>query len=467
MKKIWVKKRFQVRAPGCCAAERPQEEAAGRGSAPGARGVPAPRCAPPGLRQPQPRLQSRRRTGPRRWCPRGAEGRCSAPRWARPRARRRGCEPPRGGPPQPASPLPALRSKRRRLRGPPGPAAGGHGAGAEALHASSPPRQEHAWHRQSSSAGLAARSAAEQGARTSLGPGGGGGWGPSFQEAPPWGTPDHPASPPGVGHAATLPPPRPVSPQGPGRGRHPQSPPRGAGCVWARGCPVPWWGGDSPAQKGASFSLGHRPAAPSAIGQQAQGHLRGRAGSCLTGCALGTPGEPPAASPWPLSPSVSQPVAPAPHGAGLHVPSSGRLRGLCSMAPSAPSPPPFPLTPRPWLGMEKPPPGPPCGQDVGGSEAGPGLTPPRSGAGLQPGADPCCLLSPSPWAQSGLRGGSPTPLCRLQMKIPGRAHIPRSPLAHSPRSWPRGVCPELLLPPFHLLPGAAPLLESSRAAAGR
>lgn len=74
----------------------------------------------------------------------------------------------------------------------------------------------------------------------------------------------------------------------------------------------------------------------------------------------------------------------------------------------------------------------------------------------------CWLLSPSLWAQSGLQGGSPTPLCRLQMKIPSRAHSPRSPLAHSPRSWPHGVCPELLLPPSHPLPGAAPLLESSR-----
>lgn len=73
--------------------------------------------------------------------------------------------------------------------------------------------------------------------------------------SPPWGTPDHPAHPPGVGHAATLLSACPVSPQGLGRGCH-RSPLRGAQDVFGdvdapccggevaalpkRGHPSPW-----------------------------------------------------------------------------------------------------------------------------------------------------------------------------------------------------------------------------------
>lgn len=67
---------------------------------------------------------------------------------------------------------------------PSSPTASGHGAGDEALHASSPPRQEHAWHRQGSFAGPphAPLPSKEQGRH--LASAGDGGWETYFQEAP-------------------------------------------------------------------------------------------------------------------------------------------------------------------------------------------------------------------------------------------------------------------------------------------
>lgn len=87
-------------------------------------------------------------------------------------------------------------------------------------------------------------------------------------------------------------------PAGAGEGMSPQPPPRGAGCVWGRGCPVLRQGGGSPAPKGASFPLGYLLAAPSALeGSEPRATCVAGQGP---GCALGTPGGPPAACPRPL-----------------------------------------------------------------------------------------------------------------------------------------------------------------------
>lgn len=165
------------------------------------------------------------------------------------------------------------------------------------MHASSPPRQEHAWHRQSSSAASphAPPLSKEQG-RHSASAGGEDGGHPSRE--PPVGHAGPPRSSTrrgARGHPAVTPP---GVPTGAREGMSPQPPPRSAGCVWGCGCPVLRRGGGSPAQKGASFPQGHRLAAPSALeGSEPRATCVAGQGP---GCALGTPGGPPAACPWPL-----------------------------------------------------------------------------------------------------------------------------------------------------------------------
>lgn len=124
----------------------------------------------------QPRLQSR----PLPACPRqpGKKGRGQVPVAGL-------GPPPRASPPCHLLSSPASGAGTANggcLMAPPSPAAGGHRAGDEALHASSPPRQEHAWHRQGSSTGPphALLPNKEQGRH--LASVGCEGWGTSFQE---------------------------------------------------------------------------------------------------------------------------------------------------------------------------------------------------------------------------------------------------------------------------------------------
>lgn len=262
----------------------------------------------------------------------------------------------------------------------------------------------------------------------------------------------HPAvSPPGV-------------PAGAGEGMSPQPPPRGAGCVWGRGCLVLRRGGGSPAQKGASFPLGHRLAAPSALeGSEPRATCVAGQGP---GCALGTPGGPPAASPRPL-PRLS-------HNRGTGTARCWAPRAQLWQAPRAvlrgPKCPFSPSSPHNPMAIardgEAPPLGPPCGQggsvqDVGRSEAGPGLTPPRSRAGLQPGAGPAGSFPPLRGHRAG-SGGAPPPLCEgCKRKSPAGRTAPTHRWPIRPDPGPVGFVPSCSCPLSTSFPG---LLPSSKAA---
>lgn len=201
---------------------------------------------------------------------------------------------------------------------PPGSAAGGHGAGDEALHASSPPRQEHAWHsRDPPRASPHAPPSEEQGRhRASVVKRG---WGHSARNplveltAAPHCYTLH-------GCTATLLSPCWVSPQ---------SPPRGAG--WGHGSPGMLRGGDSPAQVwGHSSPLGAAPGCPICPWEQpvCQGMvlLCWPSSGYTTGATRCLP-----ASPWPCSLLASQSATPVPR---CLAPCA--RRGVCSTAPGTP-----------------------------------------------------------------------------------------------------------------------------------
>lgn len=315
---------------------------------------------------------------------------------------------------------------------PPGPAAGGHGAGDEALHASSPPRQEHAWHRQGSSAGPAARSAAEQGARTSLGLGGGGddGGHPS-RKAPiprlPWA---HKPTPLGAGPLASPLSPCLVAQQGSGRGCHPPPPPlpRGAACFGGHRSPgmlgARRVGGVPPGQGGL-----HRPAAPSALGGSKARGLPAWWGKVLQRC----PRTPTAAVPLcqashPLPPHHTPsplPVSHQWHQCRVVLGSTWQAVRAVLHGPRSPF---FPLTPLGPVAVVR------DGQRR--TPAWAGRICAWHGGRRQHQVSPCCPMGADPiqpfsppqagWAQSGLLG-LPYPFSQGANEIPGREHTPHSP----------------------------------------
>lgn len=203
----------------------------------------------------------------------------------------------------------------------PGPAAGGHGAGEEALPASSPPRQEHAWHRHGSAAAPphAPPPSEEQGRH--LASAGGGGWGcvcvlPGRMPSTPASPGAHKPTPLLHSVPAVTPP---GDPAGAGEGLSPAA--LSLGCRMHRGTQVPggagsqaWWG--VPLGRGGSHCLA---APPAPAGSKPWACLCGEAGSRTAGQALGyqdthsgylsASGKPPTASPPRSIPTACLPAS--------------------------------------------------------------------------------------------------------------------------------------------------------------
>lgn len=243
----------------------------------------------------------------------------------------------------------------------PSPAAGGHGAGEEALPASSPPRQEHAWHRHGSSAAPphAPPPSEEQGRHlASLG---GGGWGGFLEGCPLPPPPPGRTSPPRCSTASLLSPCL-AAQQGPGRGRRPQPFPWGAGCTGGQRSPavlgarrggVSLWAGWITLPGCTTCPWGQQARELACVVGQGPALLAklrvSRHPQQLSLCIRqATHSLPTSLHPYSLFACLT-PVAPVQRGAGLHTPGHGRMQGLCYVVLIAP----FPPTPLGPMAMDR------------------------------------------------------------------------------------------------------------------